>query len=418
MGHGAIMGALRAWVGWSGAVTLALAAAGCGDNTAPKMPPPALSRGPVQPKVTQSGPLPSMQTSVDHSPLVIAAALPAGTVVDARVLVISADGSDSELAAIQQELGYLGTPFDVLIANQAPTLSASQLATGTHGKYNAVILTRGNLVLSNGTSAFTTAEFQTLATYEATFQVRRVSLYTSPDAGYGYSGSVSQDTSATPLVAQCTTAGRTAFPYVNCAQRRDDQRRLRLPGDARPTRPRFRCLTDSSGRVLAATRAYGDGREALSLNFAQSDSLFHTLQLLHGVVSWATRGRVPGRAARVHRRPGRRSLSPRRHLHRRDVPDERERSAGGAGLPERQARPDGHRRDALPLRVQRPGRERQRRADGQGAADRQRLQLDQPHLRPLRPRRSDLQLRARRIPKQHQRVEPVRVASRSRRRTW
>jgi hypothetical protein len=49
-------------------------------------------------------------------------------------------------------------------------------------------------------------------------------------------------------------------------------------------------LTDSSGGVLAATRAYGDGREAMSLNFAQSPSLEHTLQLFHGVVSWATRG--------------------------------------------------------------------------------------------------------------------------------
>ena len=28
----------------------------------------------------------------------------------------------------------------------------------------------------------------------------------------------------------------------------------------------------------------------MSLNFAQSPSLFHTLQLFHGVVSWATRG--------------------------------------------------------------------------------------------------------------------------------
>src|SRR6185436_17036927 len=34
----------------------------------------------------------------------------------------------------------------------------------------------------------------------------------------------------------------------------------------------------------------GDGREAMSLNFAQSPSLEHTLQLFHGVVSWATRG--------------------------------------------------------------------------------------------------------------------------------
>jgi hypothetical protein len=35
---------------------------------------------------------------------------------------------------------------------------------------------------------------------------------------------------------------------------------------------------------------YPDGREALSLNFAQSPSLFHTLQLFHGVVTWTTKG--------------------------------------------------------------------------------------------------------------------------------
>ena len=120
-------------------------------------------------------------------------------------------------------------------------------------------------------------------------------------------------------------------------------------------------LTDSSGRILAATRAYGDGREALSLNFAQSASLFHTLQLLHGVVSWATRGVFLGE----------------RHAYigvQIDdffLPDDiytggtfrmsGERSAGRARLPERQARPDGDGRDALPLGLQRPGRERRRR---------------------------------------------------------
>ena len=295
-----------AWFGWGGTVTVALAltAAGCGDNTAPKMPAPPLSRGPVQPKATQSAPLPAMQTSVEHSPLVVFAAPPAGYVVDARVLVISADGSDSELAAIKQELGYLGTPFDVIIATQAATLSASQLATGTHGKYNAVILTRGNLVLSNGTSAFTTAEFTTLATYEATFQVRRVSLYTRTGHGVrvlrlrlaGHVG----DAARHPV----HYGGASRVPLRQLQQRRDDQRGVayRATASDAATIP---LLTDSSGRILAATRAYGDGREALSLNFAQSESLFHTLQLLHGVVSWATRGVFPRRASRVHRRPGR-----------------------------------------------------------------------------------------------------------------
>ena len=42
--------------------------------------------------------------------------------------------------------------------------------------------------------------------------------------------------------------------------------------------------------MLAATRTYPNGREALTLNFAQAPSLFYTLQLFHGVVSWVTRG--------------------------------------------------------------------------------------------------------------------------------
>jgi hypothetical protein len=135
------------------------------------------------------------------------------------------------------------------------------------------------------------AEFQTLATYEATFQVRRASLYTLPDAGYGYSGYTAQTAT---LATSCTTAGRAVFPYANCASVSiGGVTAYRATAIDAATVP---LLTDSSGRILAATRAYGDGREALSLTFAQSASLFHTLQLFHGVVSWATRGVFLGEA--------------------------------------------------------------------------------------------------------------------------
>src|SRR5215471_2683785 len=202
----------------AGAGVLAAAAlvVGCGDDTPRRAPANQVTRGPVQPAPAHTGPLPDVQ--IDHSPLTAAAPLAAGTLIDARVLVIAADGSESELGAIEQALGYLGTPFDEFIASQRSALASSDLmSSSTHGKYNAIILTRGQLPLSGGGSAFTAAEFQTLANYEAAFQVRRASLYTSPDAGYGYSGSVSQDTSATPLATSCTTAGQGVFPYVNCA---------------------------------------------------------------------------------------------------------------------------------------------------------------------------------------------------------
>ncbi|HXU60882.1 MAG TPA: hypothetical protein VN962_04230, partial [Polyangia bacterium] len=270
-----------------GMVGLFATAAGCGASK-PATPPSEVRPAPVQPEPVQAAPLPQMVAAVEEAPAALLAAAPAGSVIDARVLVISADGSDSELAAIQQTLGDLGTPFDVLIAAQT-TLTAAQLASGTHGRYNAIFLTRGNLVLSDGTSAFSSAEFQTLANYEATFQVRRVSLYTSPDASYGYSSSVSQDTSSSPLATQCTSAGQAAFSYVNCANGVTISGAFAYPAAAldAATVP---LLVDANGRILAARRSYSDGREALSLNFAQSGSLFHALQLLPSVVSWATRG--------------------------------------------------------------------------------------------------------------------------------
>ena len=103
----------------------------------------------------------------------------AGAVVDARILVVTADGTDGALAAIRWTLQYLGTPFDVLDATPDPPLTADRLANGAHGKYQAIFLDLGGLETSGG-SAFTTDEWTTLANYEAQFGVRRVALYTSP----------------------------------------------------------------------------------------------------------------------------------------------------------------------------------------------------------------------------------------------
>src|SRR5881394_2281763 len=98
VGAGAVAGVLAA----------AALAGGCGDDTPRKAPAmQQVSRGPVQPAPAHTGPLPDIQ--IVHSPLTLSAPLAAGTLIDARILVISADGSESELTAIEQTLGYLGT---------------------------------------------------------------------------------------------------------------------------------------------------------------------------------------------------------------------------------------------------------------------------------------------------------------------
>ena len=58
-----------------------------------------------------------------------------GLTVDARVLVITADGTDAAVDAITQTLRYLGTPFDVLNATTGPALNLDDLVVADHGRY-------------------------------------------------------------------------------------------------------------------------------------------------------------------------------------------------------------------------------------------------------------------------------------------
>ena len=126
-------------------------------------------------------------------------------------------GTAPHSAAIQSTLQYLGTPFDVLNASTGPALTADALASGTHGKYNAIFLDVGDLSVG-GSSAFTDAEWTVLTTYEVEFGVRRVSLYTSPSASYGFvDNDVGVDPTTSPISATCTAAGKALFIGTNCA---------------------------------------------------------------------------------------------------------------------------------------------------------------------------------------------------------
>jgi len=226
--------------------------------------------------------------AVDTAPATGASPIP-GASVGARALIITADGTNSAFAAIQSTLTYLGTPFDVLNASTGPVLTAATLFTGSQGKYNAVFLDIGDLG-----GAFTDDEWATLTSYEAEFGVRRVSLYTPPNASYGLTGSsAGVDPSKAPIAATCTAAGAALFVGTNCANpiQIDD-------GYAYPTSPSDGATTpllvDASGNVYAATRSYPDGREALALTFGQADYYVSYLEIAYALVSWATHGLFVG----------------------------------------------------------------------------------------------------------------------------
>jgi hypothetical protein len=213
--------------------------------------------------------------------------------VDARVLVITADGTDAALDAVTQTLRYLGTPFDVLNATTGPALNMDDLVVADHGRYYAIVLDVGDLA-AGGQSAFTDSEWMTLASYEARFGVRRAALYTYPTDAYGLvSTGTGFDASTKPIAAHCTPAGAAVFVGANCAVTVpiDDAWVYGAQASDAATVP---LLVDDAGSVYAATRTYPDGREALALTFSQSPTALPSLELAYGVINWVTRGLFVG----------------------------------------------------------------------------------------------------------------------------
>jgi hypothetical protein len=209
--------------------------------------------------------------------------------VEARLLVIAAASTGSELEAMKSVLQHRGVPFDVLDAS-SETLTTSRLQTSsTHGNYQGIILTSASLAV-NGVSQLSPGEWTALADYEQAFAIRRAVLTASPDPAMGWSTSYStQSTTSTPLDITCAAAGLAVFRDVNCdvtQQIHGGTVYLATPASASLTP----LLQDGSGHALAAIHTGSDGRESLLLLSRQDPYRVHSHQFLHGVLNWVSGG--------------------------------------------------------------------------------------------------------------------------------
>ncbi len=215
--------------------------------------------------------------------------------IDMKILVIAADGNEASLPAIQQALDYLGTPYTVYVATQTPGgLTSDKLGAGSHGYYQGIILTSGQLLYHNGScyiSAFTAQEWTNLRAYEAQMGIRELSWYTYPTADFGYQTPTPVDTTNHAVTAMLTTAAQTtAFPYMNSdavIPIRDVYAYLAMPLTDGATTP---FLIDADGHAIAAVRSYPDGRQTLSLTFDSNPNLLHSIVLSYGLINWLTNG--------------------------------------------------------------------------------------------------------------------------------
>ncbi|MEI7769440.1 MAG: hypothetical protein WCI67_05600 [Chloroflexales bacterium] len=220
-----------------------------------------------------------------------------------KILVISADGKETDLPALIAALDRIGVPYDILVATQTE-LTSNMLWDGvSHGCYQGIMLTTGNLTYYNSAtnswaSAFSNNEWQLLWKYEALFGIRQITSYTYPGwpDSYGLTYVTYQDTNSSPLQANLTSAGEQIFPYLNFSNpiliknARTYLATVAISETANVTPLLTAPGPNGALYIIAAIKRYSDGRENLALTAENNRNLTHTLLLSYGIINWLTRG--------------------------------------------------------------------------------------------------------------------------------
>ena len=214
--------------------------------------------------------------------------------LDAKILVISGDGTEPVLGSIRQAAEYEGVPYTLYVASKTPgAFTPSMLSDGGgHAYYQGIVLTTGTLAYFNGTmwtSAFNTSEWQALWDYQAKYRVRTAIAYAYPTADLGYGPATGVDATANPISARLTSSGQSVFPYVNAANPVVITKAWTYLAPAAGTGTNV-LLNDAQGDALALVRSYPDGRQVLSMTFDGNFFLIHSLTLAHGLMNWVTGG--------------------------------------------------------------------------------------------------------------------------------
>ena len=216
-----------------------------------------------------------------------------------KVLVIAADGNETDFPAITAFLRQLGIPFDTLLAAQQP-LTPEMLSDGaSHGYYQGIILTTGNLGYDAGggnwQSAFDGDEWGILWDYEAQFGVRQLTSYTLPGGWpdtYGLNYVGYQDTTSAPLQVTLTAAARqmNLYPYLNTASAITIKNAWVYLGTVISPSATTPLLVTPNGYPIVSINTYSDGRQNLTVTAANNPYLIHSLLLSYGNIDWVTKG--------------------------------------------------------------------------------------------------------------------------------
>jgi hypothetical protein len=230
-----------------------------------------------------------------------------GQRLDVKVLLVTATGEATEAAFTgwKAALDREGMPYDTFVADQRAPLSDADLAdyAAGHARYSAVILSSGDLPHTetnpDGTvsfpSAFSDAEWATLAKFEQTFGIRQISddTFPTPTHGLTATGALTVPDTATPAnlpVATLTDAGKTVFPYLKGSVPIDAGASGNTATPVTTTDFQTLMTAPNGGTLLGIYTHPEDGREEMVMTVPGNPAQLHNQLLRHGMLSWVTRG--------------------------------------------------------------------------------------------------------------------------------
>ena len=205
-----------------------------------------------------------------------------------KLLLLSGDGKELSLKALQLGLNYLGIPYDSVIGSTQPM---PPLTENGKGLYQGILLATGSLAYqSDGVwkSALSSESWAQLDAYCRDYQVRTVSYYTFPEARYGMR-LVKASNEQTSI--EFPAAAAALFPYLN----RNNP--LSLAGSylylaeavAAANEETVPVLT-AGGAVTGVLHTKADGRQTLAYTMDHNPALRHSTALFYGAVNWVTKG--------------------------------------------------------------------------------------------------------------------------------
>lgn len=241
---------------------------------------------------------PKIGTPSGMHPRTVNMVAPEGRRIDLKLLVITALGDEPAFLAARSALDRIGVPYDVLIAATS-TLTPAMLSNDIdHCNYRGIVVAVGGLGLADPStgswgSAFTTAEWTTLADFERACSARELVWYGWPGAEFGLTVSSSFGPGAT-VTALVTPAGVSVFPYIQASAAVPIQHAYGYK--ATVTDPATTALIQTSdGYTLVSVRLNADGRETMIATVDSNPNLVHTLVLESGLVSWVSQGLYIGK---------------------------------------------------------------------------------------------------------------------------